>query len=139
MSCSPQSRNSPDFFREELKRALDEQTFGIVSYSLAHASSFQSNARVTLLEYVDVEVVLSIRGFQVIFCIFTRSNVLNVCLFKVISIVPRPCASSVSHAAQISAQGANDQVYESVEAMLQTISPLYTLRRAEALYSRLMV
>ena len=62
---SPSSRNSPTFFRDELNRALEEQAFGIASYSLGHSTAFEASARVTLLECVDVDIMLSIRGFPV--------------------------------------------------------------------------
>lgn len=62
---SPSSRNSPTFFRDELKRALDEQSFGILGYTPRQSNAFEAIARVELLEKINLEIMVSVRGFQV--------------------------------------------------------------------------
>lgn len=65
MTTPPPSSSTPSFFHDELRRALAEQSFGITAYALTHWTSQEAKARVELLEDVTVEIVLSIRGFQV--------------------------------------------------------------------------
>jgi len=116
---SPQSRNSPNFFRDELKRALGEQTFGIASYSLGHSTAFEASARVTLLEGVDIDIMLSIRGFQAL------------------HIIPSSPSTSIdSPSSTISVDP--DAYFETVDTLLQQLSPLYAAKRTETLFAKLM-
>ncbi|KAH8114480.1 hypothetical protein DFH11DRAFT_1726955 [Phellopilus nigrolimitatus] len=113
-SASPTIQSPPSFFQEELKRALDEQSFGIVEYSLfGQTSAYEANASVELLERVRVYVTLSIRGFQV------------------------TGTSARSHCAASTAADEN-AMFETVDALLQHCSPLYSARRTEELFAKLM-
>ncbi|THH04998.1 hypothetical protein EW145_g5125 [Phellinidium pouzarii] len=115
MSSEPTSpiRTSSSFFKEELARALAEQTFGIGGYTLGHSSVHEASASVQLLERVRLDINLSIRGFQV---------------------------TGVSAHAGASAAIAADSsmVFETVDALLQHCSPLYSVRRTETLFAKLM-
>jgi hypothetical protein len=53
------------FFASELKRALDEQSFGIKSSTLLSSSLFSAEASVTLLEGRTIVIVLTSQGYSV--------------------------------------------------------------------------
>ncbi|RPD62719.1 hypothetical protein L226DRAFT_568570 [Lentinus tigrinus ALCF2SS1-7] len=49
---------------EELKRALNEQAFGIMKYETVSSSPMKATARVVLIENDAILVSLTSRGFQ---------------------------------------------------------------------------
>jgi hypothetical protein len=55
----------PEFYRSELARALNEQTFGIPSSEVTHFTEDEAEASITLLEGNIVTVVLSSAGYKV--------------------------------------------------------------------------
>ncbi|KLO14718.1 hypothetical protein SCHPADRAFT_903005 [Schizopora paradoxa] len=116
---SPSSRNSPTFFRDELKRALEEQTFGIASYTLGHSTAFEASARVTLLEGVEVDIILSIRGFQALHSSSSSTSTSIGSTSSTVSVDP-------------------DAYFETVDTLLQHLSPLYAAKRTETLFAKLM-
>ena len=54
-----------DFYRYELARALDEQSFGITRSEITHFSENEAEATITLLEGQIVDVALSSAGYKV--------------------------------------------------------------------------
>ncbi|KAH8997414.1 splicing factor 3B subunit 10-domain-containing protein [Lactarius akahatsu] len=54
-----------DFYRRELARALDEQSFGITHSEVTHFSENEAEATITLLEGQAVNVALSSAGYKV--------------------------------------------------------------------------
>ncbi|EJC98086.1 uncharacterized protein FOMMEDRAFT_137409 [Fomitiporia mediterranea MF3/22] len=70
---TPPSNCSPSFFQTELECALSEQAFGIVGYFLKSATAHDATASVELLEGVQLDITLTVRGFRV-----TRSPTQNV-------------------------------------------------------------
>jgi hypothetical protein len=77
MPPSPSSC-SATFFRDELHIALKEQHFGIASFTLGGSSAFDATARIELLEKVEINIMLSLRGYQVIaldfFCLVSHAE-----------------------------------------------------------------
>jgi hypothetical protein len=58
--------NSPaTFFRDELDRALREQSFGIQSYKLGGSTPRQSSASVLTLEGLTLTIILTTQGYSV--------------------------------------------------------------------------
>lgn len=57
--------NPSSFYADELHRALQEQSFGIESFSMENATSLQATATVKILEGLNVTLKLTIRGFTV--------------------------------------------------------------------------
>ncbi|KAI9444912.1 hypothetical protein H4582DRAFT_1912046 [Lactarius indigo] len=53
------------FYRRELARALDEQSFGITRSEITHFSENEAEATITLLEGQTVDVTLSSVGYKV--------------------------------------------------------------------------
>ncbi|KAI5118703.1 hypothetical protein M0805_003359 [Coniferiporia weirii] len=112
---SPARSMPPSFFKDELARALSEQTFGIVGYSLGRSSAYEACATVVLLERIQLCISLTIRGYQV----------------TSVSALPEgPHPPTVSADATV--------VFETVDALLQQCSPLYSTKRTEAIFARLM-
>ena len=54
-----------DFYRRELARALNEQSFGIAHSEITHFSEHEARATMTLLEGQTVDVALSSAGYNV--------------------------------------------------------------------------
>jgi hypothetical protein len=54
-----------DFYRRELARALNEQSFGITRSEITHFSENEAEATITLLEGQIVDVALSSAGYKV--------------------------------------------------------------------------
>jgi len=54
-----------DFYRRELERALNEQSFGITHSEITHFSENEAEATITLLEGQTVDVALSSAGYKV--------------------------------------------------------------------------
>ncbi|KZT23459.1 hypothetical protein NEOLEDRAFT_1096197 [Neolentinus lepideus HHB14362 ss-1] len=88
----------PSFYRDELRKILSEQSFGVSSFDITGYSAEDATASIRLLEDRNVTVVLTARGYQV--------------------------SSSAS-------------MYESIESLLQCISPMYTRKYQEVLVSKL--
>ena len=99
----------------ELHRALDEQSFGIATYTIApSASALQAIASVTLLEGQTILITLSARGYRV-----------------------RRRASLTECQSLFLCQVGNYATYESLDALLQAFSPMYARSRQELLVRRL--
>ncbi|KAI0771207.1 GSKIP domain-containing protein [Trametes elegans] len=110
MSTPSQQQSAPSaFVREELERALAEQSFGIVSFEITSSSSMKATARVVLLEGEPVLVSLTSRGFQL---------------------------NSPSEA-PMDPDLDSETVYETLEQLLQTVSPQYESARRNALLAKL--
>ncbi|KAI1794881.1 hypothetical protein LXA43DRAFT_882761 [Ganoderma leucocontextum] len=63
--ASPTQESEPHaFVKEELSRALNEQSFGITSYEIVSSTPLKAAASVVLLESDTILVSLSSRGFQ---------------------------------------------------------------------------
>lgn len=112
------SSSSSSFCRTELQRALKEQAFGIQNFSITSSSSQQASALVVLLEGQRLVVQLTTRGFSV--CkkspLFTASNAYffsQIVNFK------------------------STKIHETIENLLQSVSPLYVKKRQEALLAAL--
>ncbi|KAH9050546.1 hypothetical protein EDB84DRAFT_1259436 [Lactarius hengduanensis] len=54
-----------EFYRRELARALDEQSFGVTHSEITHFSKNEAEATITLLEGQTVNVALSSAGYKV--------------------------------------------------------------------------
>jgi len=106
---SPGSPTLYNFDSDELQRALEEQSFGIAGFELlSSTSSLESSALVTLLEGDVVTISVSSRGYQ---------------------LLKNPgCASSPTQTGKI---------YEAIETLLQTVSPLYEGKRRDNLVAQL--
>ncbi|EPQ54590.1 hypothetical protein GLOTRDRAFT_42777 [Gloeophyllum trabeum ATCC 11539] len=89
------------FYRDELRRILNEQFFGVSSFIITGASAEDATASVKLLEGRDVTIILTARGYQV-----------------------RPYCTSGS-------------MYETIESLLRSISPMYASKYQEVLLSKL--
>ncbi|KAF9046681.1 hypothetical protein BJ165DRAFT_1527754 [Panaeolus papilionaceus] len=63
MSNSSSSPSS--FYHSELLRALKEQAFGIINFSMTSSSPEQASASVVLLEGRTVNVKLTIQGYSI--------------------------------------------------------------------------
>ena len=61
----PSQESSASFYKTELEQALSEQTFGIRGYNLGMFTAYDARATVDLLERVQIDVILTIRGFRV--------------------------------------------------------------------------
>ncbi|KAG2010213.1 hypothetical protein CC2G_013052 [Coprinopsis cinerea AmutBmut pab1-1] len=96
------------FYHDELERALAEQRFGVHSYRILSSSPRQSSAFVTTLEGHKLNVALTAQGYTVE---SKRSDGTE-------STVP-------------------PRTYETIEDLLQAISPSYSIRRQERLISAL--
>ncbi|KAI0308105.1 hypothetical protein B0F90DRAFT_1680186 [Multifurca ochricompacta] len=53
-----------DFYRRELIRALNEQSFGIAHSEVTHFAENEARGAITLLEGETINVVLSSAGYQ---------------------------------------------------------------------------
>ncbi|KAI0357468.1 hypothetical protein OH77DRAFT_1422327, partial [Trametes cingulata] len=107
---SPPQQSEPSaFVREELERALAEQSFGISSFELMSSSPLKAAARVVLLEGNPVVISLTSRGFQL------QS--------------PSEAPMDPDHD--------SETVFETIEQLLQTVSPRYESARRGALLSKL--
>ncbi|KAI0632401.1 GSKIP domain-containing protein [Trametes polyzona] len=108
MSSQEQSKPSA-FMREELERALAEQSFGISSYETTSSSPLKATARVVLLEGEVVLISLTSRGFQL------HS--------------PSEAPMDPDHD--------SETVFETIEQLLQTVSPQYESKKRSALMEKL--
>ncbi|KAM5538716.1 hypothetical protein V8D89_007745 [Ganoderma adspersum] len=64
LASPPQQSKPHAFVKEELSRALSEQSFGITSHEIISSTPLKAVARVVLLEGDTVLLSLSSRGFQ---------------------------------------------------------------------------
>ncbi|KAI0690454.1 hypothetical protein C8T65DRAFT_97781 [Cerioporus squamosus] len=64
MPSDTQESHPHAFMEEELKRALNEQAFGITKYEMVSSSPMKATARVVLIENDAILVSLTSRGFQ---------------------------------------------------------------------------
>ncbi|RDB17996.1 hypothetical protein Hypma_000834 [Hypsizygus marmoreus] len=96
------SSDSPThFFADELRRALAEQSFGLQTFHITTTENLHAKASATLLEGDEITISLTIRGYSV------ESN--------------KPTVLS----------NLDDTVFESVENLLQSVSPKYEMKRHE--------
>lgn len=104
------------FYRDELDRALSEQSFGLLGYEISGQCSAQEAAAVvTLLEGTSIRVHLNIRGYQV------RSIVL-----RMVIVALNKC---------LKIDGG--QVCETIEAVLQSASQMYVQKLKDKLITKL--
>ncbi|KAI0647789.1 hypothetical protein C8Q79DRAFT_924886 [Trametes meyenii] len=107
--ASTQQSSPSVFVREELERALTEQSFGISGFELTSSSPLKAAARVALLEGDSILISLTSRGFQL------HS--------------PSEAPMDPDHDA--------DTVFEAIEQLLQTVSPAYESAKRNALLAKL--
>lgn len=86
------------FYRDELRRILNEQFFGVSSFIITGASAEDATASVKLLEGRDVTIILTARGYQ---------------------------------------DSSTGSMYETIESLLRSISPMYASKYQEVLLSKL--
>ncbi|OJT08154.1 hypothetical protein TRAPUB_950 [Trametes pubescens] len=108
MSSQEQSEPS-SFMREELERALAEQSFAISSFETTSSSPLKATARVVLLEGEVVLVSLTSRGYQL------HS--------------PSEAPMDPDHDTEI--------IFETIEQLLQTVSPQFESAQRSALMEKL--
>ncbi|KAH9889974.1 hypothetical protein C8Q73DRAFT_793331 [Cubamyces lactineus] len=109
MSSSTKQSEPSSFVREELERALAEQSSGIASFELISSSPLKAAAKVDLLEGEPIIVSLTSRGFQV------HS--------------PSEAPRDPDHD--------SETVFETIEQLLQTVSPQYEVSRRTILLAKL--
>ncbi|KAI0669263.1 hypothetical protein C8Q78DRAFT_1042559 [Trametes maxima] len=107
--ASTQQSTPSAFVREELERALAEQSFGISGFEVTSSSPLKAAARVDLLEGDSVLISLTSRGFQL------HS--------------PSEAPMDPDHD--------SEAVFETIEQLLQTVSPAYESAKRNALLARL--
>ena len=113
------SSPSSSFCRTELQRALKEQAFGIQTFSITSSSAEQASASVILLEGQKVVVQLTSQGYSVCKTIpFTRLSHSFFVFTQVVNLKPI-------------------HIHETIENLLQSLSPLYIGKRQEALLAAL--
>ncbi|KAF8073776.1 hypothetical protein FPV67DRAFT_765514 [Lyophyllum atratum] len=91
------------FFADELRCVLQEQSFGIQSFSIATTTRSQGNASVKLLEGHEITLKLTSRGYTI-----------------------------ESDKCIIRSKSGDDTTYESIESLLQSVSKIYEVKRHEA-------
>ncbi|KAL1950406.1 hypothetical protein VTO73DRAFT_5530 [Trametes versicolor] len=107
---SSQEQSAPSsFMREELERALAEQSFAISSFEAMSSSPLKATARVVLLEGDAVVVSLTSRGYQL------HS--------------PSEAPMDPDHDAET--------IFETIEQLLQTVSPGFESAQRSALMAKL--
>ncbi|KAF6757381.1 GSKIP domain-containing protein [Ephemerocybe angulata] len=106
--CYPPSPTT--FFRDELESALREQSFGLQSFRVTSSTPRQSSASLVTLEGLSLTIVLNTQGYSVD---AKRSDAFQ-------SLKPGQL-----------------HVYETIENLLQTISPMYTQRHQGQLFEAL--
>ena len=114
------------FVKEELSRALNEQSFGITSHEIISSTPLKAAARVVLLEGDTILLSLSSRGFQV--------RTLGFC-----SIRPYERSSQL-HSLNESPTDPDldaELVFETLEQLLQSVSLQYDAARRSALIAKL--
>ena len=116
MSFSSSSTSS--FCRTELQRALKEQAFGIQNFSITSCSAEQASASVVLLEGHRLVIQLTTEGFSV--CRNRSFHLLSHSFF-----FPQVVNSK------------STKIHETVEDLLQSISPLYAKKCQEELFAAL--
>ena len=114
------------FVKEELSRALNEQSFGITSYEIVSSTPLKAAARIVLLEGDTILVSLSSRGFQV-----RQINFCSTCLYE---------RDPQLHSLNESPTDPNldaELVFETLQQLLQSISLQYDAARRSALIAKL--
>ncbi|KAI9059275.1 hypothetical protein FKP32DRAFT_1596635 [Trametes sanguinea] len=110
MSSPAHQQSQPSSFtREELERALAENSYGISSFEIMSSSPLKATARVVLLEGEPVIVSLSSRGYQL------HS--------------PSEAPMDPDHD--------SETVFETIEQLLQTVSQQYESAKRNALFTKL--
>ncbi|KAI8978765.1 GSKIP domain-containing protein [Trametes punicea] len=109
MSSPAQQSKPSTFTREELERALSENSYGISSFDITSSSPLKATARVVLLEGEPILISLSSRGFQL------HS--------------PSEAPMDPDHD--------SETVFETIEQLLQTVSPQYESARRNTLLAKL--
>ncbi len=125
MSSQEQSEPS-SFMLEELERALAEQSFAISSFETTSSSPLKATARVVLLEGEVVLVSLTSRGYQV--C----DNGLASGMLRTHSVQlhsPSEAPMDPDHDTEI--------IFETIEQLLQTVSPQFESAQSSALMEKL--
>ncbi|KAA1467775.1 hypothetical protein DENSPDRAFT_832910 [Dentipellis sp. KUC8613] len=100
--------NRPSFFEVELKRALEEQSFGVTRAEVVNSSSLDATALITLLEGAVLEVVLFRGGYRVL---------------------REPAGEHVP--------GHHPRIYETIEDLLSAHSSGYVAKKHETLFAKL--
>ncbi|KZT09359.1 uncharacterized protein LAESUDRAFT_712440 [Laetiporus sulphureus 93-53] len=108
-AASPGAELPSDFPTAELIHALEEQSFGISSYELRSFDAHEATAQVVFLEGHVVTVSLSTTGYKA-----TEHRHGN---------DGDPCST--------------DRSFESIEELMEHISPRYVEKRREAIMARL--
>lgn len=109
--------SSSSFYHNELSRALSEQSFGLTQYEVTRQySAHQATALVTLLEGTNIRVTLNTRGYQVNLHHLKTDMIADWTLFQKLD---------------------GGQTYESIEELLQSISPMYVQKREETIITKL--
>lgn len=119
----PKDSMSTSFFGQELQRALKEQGLAVQNYKILNASPLQASARVKLLEGHSINITLTQQGY-------------NVGILQLLS--PSPSLYFL-YFSQIDCK-ANEgtiQIFETVEDLFRSTSPLYAQRRSDALFEAL--
>lgn len=114
-----QMNPSASFCHSELRRALEEQAFGIKKFTISSSSAQQAVASIVLLEGIKLTVELTTQGYYVS---GTRT------LVRVFNFL------TLNHPFQIVT---TSNIYETVEDLLQAASPMYVKKRQELLYAKL--
>lgn len=103
------------FFRDELHRALSEQSYGISSFTLKDQTSrLFSAASVELLEGNVIEICLTAHGY----------GVMSICVGITLKLTSVQIVGS-------------EGTHETVDALLSQVSPRYREAQNQALFSKL--
>ncbi|KAG6841994.1 hypothetical protein C0991_004485 [Blastosporella zonata] len=101
------SDNPAEFFANELRTVLDDQSFGIQSFSITSITPYQALASVRLLEGNIITIKLTIKGYTI----------------EPVESLPQDLAE--------------DPAFDSIEDLLHSTSPLYEGKRHEAWVGKL--
>lgn len=108
---------SSSFYYDELSRALSEQSFGLSRYEVARQHSpHEATAIVTLLEGTSISLSLNMRGYRVILHHSTTVVIADL----------NPCFKLDG-----------GQTHESIQELLQSVSPMYVRKREDTIITRL--
>ncbi|KZS92894.1 hypothetical protein SISNIDRAFT_549931 [Sistotremastrum niveocremeum HHB9708] len=96
-----------DFYRDEMTRALSEQSYGISAYSISTSSRMDADAEVTILEGSKCTIHLNCNGYKLV--------------------AAAPAIPNTT----------TGVIYENMEELLQAVSPLFLKKRGELLVAKL--
>lgn len=113
------SSSATQFLVDELRRALTEQLFGIQTFTITSTNSVHAAACVALLEGSEITVDLSVAGFTVRGSYEILTSYLIMCTKIEASKTVQPLGYR------------KDAVFESIENLLQSVSPEYEKKRHE--------